>query len=149
MSEVTVSTTIDAPPARVYELVADVTRMGEWSPECVRCEWVGGGRTKFKGHNRRGFRRWSTNGTVVEDVPGKAFVFDVDYLGQPVARWGYRFESSPDGAGTVVTETWEPHTSGPMKLIGRLGTGVADRAEHNRAGMAQTLARIKAAAERE
>jgi uncharacterized protein YndB with AHSA1/START domain len=25
---------VDAPPERVYELVSDVTRMGDWSPEC-------------------------------------------------------------------------------------------------------------------
>ncbi len=30
---------IDA-PERVYALLADVTRMGEWSPECVRCQWM-------------------------------------------------------------------------------------------------------------
>ena len=30
-----VSIEIGAPPARVYELVSDMTRMGEWSPESV------------------------------------------------------------------------------------------------------------------
>ena len=29
---------IAAPPDVVYDLIADVTRMGEWSPECYRCE---------------------------------------------------------------------------------------------------------------
>jgi len=29
-----VSTEISAPPQRVYELVSDITRMGQWSPEC-------------------------------------------------------------------------------------------------------------------
>jgi branched-chain amino acid transport system permease protein len=32
---------ISMPPEAVYRLVSDVTRMGEWSPECRRCEWVG------------------------------------------------------------------------------------------------------------
>ena len=32
-----VTVDIDAPPERVYDLVADIGRMGEWSPECVRC----------------------------------------------------------------------------------------------------------------
>ena len=31
---------IAATPAVVYALVADVTRTGEWSPECVSGRWV-------------------------------------------------------------------------------------------------------------
>ena len=38
---------IAAPPQAVYDLIADVTRMGEWSPECYRCV------------ARRGERRYS------------------------------------------------------------------------------------------
>jgi hypothetical protein len=33
---------IAAAPERVYELVSDITRMGEWSPECRRCTWIRG-----------------------------------------------------------------------------------------------------------
>src|SRR5436309_1712135 len=33
---------IAAPPERVYDVVTDVTRMGERSPECYRCEWLDG-----------------------------------------------------------------------------------------------------------
>ena len=33
---------IDRPPAEVWAAVTDVTRMGEWSPECVAARWVGG-----------------------------------------------------------------------------------------------------------
>lgn len=52
---------IDASPQRVYELVSDITRMGEWSPECYRCEWLDGATTatvgaRFRGHNRLGPR---------------------------------------------------------------------------------------------
>ncbi|MGB8503197.1 SRPBCC family protein, partial [Mycobacterium sp.] len=50
---------IDAPPLAVYRLVSDITRMGQWSPECYRCEWLDGatGATvdaRFRGHNRLG-----------------------------------------------------------------------------------------------
>ncbi|HEX7166251.1 MAG TPA: SRPBCC family protein, partial [Acidimicrobiales bacterium] len=65
MSDVQVSTTIGAPPDAVHAIVSDVTRMGEWSPECVRCEWKDAARTRFKGYNRRGIRRWSTSSVVV------------------------------------------------------------------------------------
>jgi uncharacterized protein YndB with AHSA1/START domain len=37
------TTTIAAPISAVFAAVADVTRMGEWSPECVACRWVGDG----------------------------------------------------------------------------------------------------------
>ena len=50
---------IEAAPLTVYELVSDITRMGEWSPECYRCEWLDGATTaapgaRFRGHNRLG-----------------------------------------------------------------------------------------------
>ncbi|MGH9050843.1 MAG: SRPBCC family protein [Acidimicrobiia bacterium] len=41
-TEAHVSLHVDAPPEKLYELVSDVTRMGEWSPECRRCEWIDG-----------------------------------------------------------------------------------------------------------
>ena len=39
---VEVSTTIAAPPESVYALVADLSRMGEWSPETTGVTWLGG-----------------------------------------------------------------------------------------------------------
>lgn len=33
---------VAASPERIYELVADMPRMGEWSPECQRVEWTDG-----------------------------------------------------------------------------------------------------------
>ena len=36
------SIVIQAPAEVVYDLVADPMRMAEWSPECVRCQWIGG-----------------------------------------------------------------------------------------------------------
>jgi hypothetical protein len=56
---------IDARPDAVYTVVSDVTRMGEWSPETTKCEWIDGATgpaagARFKGSNKRGFVRWST-----------------------------------------------------------------------------------------
>ena len=144
---VSVSTTIAAPPAEVYDLVSDVTRMGSWSPECVRCKWLDDEHTKFKGYNRKGLVRWSTTATVVRAEPGEEFTFDVTAVaGIPVARWSYRFEPAADG-GTVVTEVWEDHRAGVFKTATGLAIGVPDRAAHNRRGMEETLERIKQAAE--
>ena len=61
-----VSVDIAAPPERVYELVSDIRRMGEWSPECKRCSWARGATgpavgARFKARNQgREDRRGST-----------------------------------------------------------------------------------------
>ena len=54
-------------------MVADLPRMGEWSPECQRVEWEDGATgpaegARFVGHNRggpRGLMRWSRRGRVL------------------------------------------------------------------------------------
>ena len=52
-----VSIEIETPPERVYELVSDVTRMGDWSPECTSCSWTDGATgpavgARFKARNK-------------------------------------------------------------------------------------------------
>ncbi len=151
MEPIEVSIHVDAPPAKVYKLVADLPSMGKWSPECQRCDWLGGATAaapgvKFKGRNRIGWRRWSTTGTVVAAEPGKELAWDVGSIaGLPVARWSYRIE--PDAGGSRVTEAFEDKRGTTIKVLGRLVSGVGDRPDHNRKGMEATLERIKAAAE--
>jgi uncharacterized protein YndB with AHSA1/START domain len=143
---------IDAPPEKVYALVADLPAMGKWSPECVSCDWKGGATearpgAKFKGRNRIGWRRWSTTGTVVTAEPGKELTFDISSVfGLPVARWRYVIDA--DNGGSRVTESMEDKRSGSvMKLLGLLASGVGDRGPHNQKGIEETLQKIKAAAE--
>ncbi len=150
--DVEVSTHVDAPAAVVYDLVADLPRMGQWSPECTRVAWRGGatGAAKgagFRGWNRRGPIRWRTDGVIVEAERGRALVFDVRGLGLRVARWGYRFEPDADGRGCTVTEEWTDHRSRPYALLTGVAINIRDRAAHNRDGMERTLASIKATAE--
>jgi hypothetical protein len=147
-----VSMHVDAPPEAVYELVSDLPRMGEWSPETQRCEWRGEAQAaavgaRFKGYNRIGWRRWSTKGTVVVADPGRELAWDVhSVFNLPVARW--RYVMRPVGDGTEVTESTEDRRGVLMKVLGLLATGVSNRQEHNEAGMRATLQRIKAEAER-
>src|SRR5450756_1969528 len=42
MADVRESLAVVAPADAVYDLVADLPRMGEWSPECERVIWRGG-----------------------------------------------------------------------------------------------------------
>ena len=144
---------IAAPPRRVWDLISDVTRMGEWSPETTSCRWespadgaqVG---ARFSGSNRHGRRRWATSCTVTAADPGRLFAFEVTSLGMRVAEWSYALVPMGDtGGGCELTETMVDQRALPMRIIGRLATGVGDRVTHNRAGMVKTLAAIKRAAE--
>ncbi len=144
-----VSVTVDAPAEAVWDLVADVTRMGEWSPECYSCRWFGKKRepvvgAHFVGFNKRGWARWFTTNEVEEADRGRAFVFRTRETG---VRWGYRFE--PDGDGTRLTETRDLADARiwVIKLGGPLVGGMDRHADELRVGMRQTLDRLKAAAE--
>jgi len=146
------STDVDTSPTALYDVVSDVRRMGEWSPECRRCEWIGGATgpavgARFKGSNRRGVARWSTKPRVVVADPGQEFAFVTGHLGQDMTRWSYRFESTP--GGTNVTESFEMLRDMPwyFRLADRLLMGVEDRKADLETNMGETLRRLKTAAE--
>ena len=144
---------IDAPPARVYDLLSDITRMGDWSPETVRAAWVDGA-TKaepgawFEGTNKAGRVTWTTRCHIDVAEPGRELTFTVHSGGGPSSRWSYGFTPTADG-GTDVVESMEGLRDRPLvaRVLQRLATGVKDRSAHNESGMRQTLERLKAAAE--
>lgn len=146
---VTVNRLVAASPECVYDVVSDVSRMGELSPETVYAEWTGDsdraevGAT-FRGRNRIGVLRWTTAPVVTRAEPGRAFGFDVP----PPSRSSWLFELEPAPGGCRVTESM--HRDGPqplpIRVLQRLA-GVTDRAEHLRAGMSATLDRLAAVAE--
>jgi hypothetical protein len=147
-----VRVTVAAGPTTLYEMVSDVTRMGEWSPENVGCTWLGGATgpavgARFKGKNQRGWRKWSTINEVVEAEPGQAFTFRTSSFGLKVARWSYQFSGDDPAGPTTVTESWTDERGRLIHVAGGVATGVGDRASHNKAGMQQTLDTLKAAAE--
>jgi uncharacterized protein YndB with AHSA1/START domain len=147
---VSVSTEIRTPVEQVWTMVADLPRMKEWSPENDGAVWRKGATeaapgASFTGRNRRGDKRWSTLGTIVECEHGRSLAFRITAGGLKVARWSYDFE--PTDTGCRVTETWTDERGALIRVLGRLVTGVSDRSNHNRAGMEQTLANLKAAAE--
>ena len=105
-----VAATADA----VYDLVSDLPRMGEWSPECERVTWRGDATgpavgARFIGWNRKGGVRWFTWGEVVAADRGRHFAFDVTFGPVSVARWAYVFTPDVDGSGCTVTEEWTEH----------------------------------------
>lgn len=138
-------------PADLYNLVSNVQRMGEWSPECRKCEWLDGATgptvgARFKGTNRRGIASWSTISRVVAADPGNEFAFATGHRGRDMTVWAYRF-AAIDG-GTEVTETFEVLVDTPwyFRFADRFLIGAKDRRVDLERGMAETLLRIKAAA---
>ena len=101
---------VSVPPEKLYDLVSDVTHMGEWSPETAKAEWIGGATgpavgARFKGSNKNKFMRWTTKPRVVA-ADGREFAFVVPAVvgSKDLTKWTYRFEPASDG-GTDVTET--------------------------------------------
>lgn len=148
-----VSIEIAAPPEDVYRLVSDITRMGEWSPECRHCSWTGGATgpavgARFKARNkgRRG-PSWSTTPVVTAAEPGREFAFNRSGPGIGSYTWRYVFE--PTATGTRLTESFDVERPLPkaMAWLTAKWTGSADRDADLHEGMSTTLARIKAAAE--
>ena len=150
MSDAEASTTIAADPVKVYNLVTDLPRMGEWSPENTGGSWVDGANgpsvgARFRGHNKRGVLRWSTTVEVTDATPGKRFAFEVTYGPLKISTWEYTFE--PDGTGCRVTESWTERRPTWMKIASMPVMAVPDRAKHNQRNMEATLAALKVAAE--
>jgi uncharacterized protein YndB with AHSA1/START domain len=148
--QVSVTQEIGAPAEQVWAMVADLTRMGEWSPESEGATWSRGttgpqpGAT-FSGANRNGKKKWSTAGTIVDAEPSRLLTFRIKAAGFKVAEWRYVFETVPTGCR--VTETWTDQRGKIAKALGKPVSGVADRAAHNQATIEETLKRLKAAAE--
>jgi uncharacterized protein YndB with AHSA1/START domain len=139
-----------APPERIWELVSDVTRIGEYSPETFEAEWLDGATgpavgAKFRGHvkrNRKGPIYWTTC-TVLTAEPNREFAFGVGRSDRPLNVWRYRIE--PNGDGADVTESFELANMWSLRLYWAL-LGWA-RGRTNRNGMRTTLERIKAEVE--
>jgi len=139
-------------PEDLYDMVSDVTRMGEWSPVCKSCWWDEGASGQsvgawFTGRNEApGRDPWETRSRVVAADTGKEFAFAV---GGEWTRWGYTF--TPVADGTEVTESWAVLPAGVTRFEQRFGDDaaaqLADRAEAARTGIPATLAALKRAAE--
>ena len=141
---------VAASPPQVYELVADMPRMGEWSPECQMVDWTDGAvapevGARFIGHNRGGpggLMRWSRRGRVLVADPGREFAFVTEEGGKESTIWRYRFDPVADG--TRVTESYEVKS---IPAWARIIDVPTNRARELRDGMRHTLAHLKAAAE--
>jgi uncharacterized protein YndB with AHSA1/START domain len=105
---------IDAPPARVWDLITDINLAARFSQEFLGATWIDGAAgpalgARFAGRNARLGREWTIPSTVVACEPGVAFGWDVGDQAVPVASW--RYTLTPEGEGTR------------LRYRGRLGPG--------------------------
>ncbi len=136
---------VQASPETVWALISDLTRMPRWSPQ-VRKTWVKGGTTqhgaRFRNLNRKGLLFWPTSAKVVEFVPNEKLAFRVK---DNFTIWSFTLE--PVGTGTLITERREAPqgiSDISVKLTKVVLGGQESFTEDLRAGMRQTLTRIKA-----
>ena len=142
---------IEAPPEKIYTLVSDVARMGEWSPECYRCVWLDGGDgpevgARFRGYSKSNWLRWSRLVEVRAADPGKEFAFTTltDFINKDSTNWRYTFE--PSNGGTLLTESYDVTRlpSIPIRIVSFLARRPHDMRPH----MEATLAQLKSVAEK-
>lgn len=153
---------IAAPPELVWDLIADVTQVGKWSPECTGAAWLGEpGRplagARFTGHNRLpGGFEYEVTCVITEADRPSAFAWmvldDSEDPTRPSSLWRYRIDPLPDGGSRVRQRfTHGPGFSFLRELAEtrprRAARIIAARLDGLRANMTATLRAMKVAAE--
>lgn len=150
------SVVVAVSPERLYDLVSDVTRTGEWSPICQECWWDEGAGPEvgawFSGRNQSADRTWQTRSQVVAARRGREFAWQV---GGNLVRWAYTLRTTPDSTPnaprTELTESWEFLPDGLAMFAESYGASAAEEVRLRSVaaydGIPVTLAAIKATAE--
>jgi uncharacterized protein YndB with AHSA1/START domain len=142
---------IDATAEDIWRLVSDPRRMAEWSPQVdsVRLR-AGSGQpclgTEFTNLNREGDLTWTTHGTIVRFDHAREFAFRIE---ENWVVWSFRIETAGPGRTQVIQQRQTPEgiSDYSLDLTEEYLGGQEAFARILRAGMRQTLDRIKAAAE--
>lgn len=140
-----------APADKIWNLIADVRNIGQFSPETFEAEWLDGATgpalgARFRGHVKRneiGPVYWTVC-RVTACEPDREFGFEVLVGDRPVNNWHYLL--TPSGDGTDVTESFRMNAS-PLTTVYYWVFGGYLRQRRNIRDMAKTLRRIKDAAE--
>jgi Polyketide cyclase / dehydrase and lipid transport len=144
------SVVVACPPGTLYDMISDVTRMGEWSPICRACWWDESGGPHvgawFTGRNETRERTWETRSQVVTAERGREFAWEVN---NGFVRWSYTF--APVDGGTELTESWDFLAAGIAGFHDKYGdeaeAQIEARSVAAHRGIPVTLAAIKKAAE--
>jgi uncharacterized protein YndB with AHSA1/START domain len=150
--ELRAETVVEAPVAHVWALLTDLGQMAEWSPETVRMIPLKPGGLRvgqwYLGINRRKAVVWPTRSVVADVTPERRLVWDTPSSG---ARWVW--ELAPDAGDPRRTRVVHRRpVPGALSLGSRIVAplllgGTESHADELEAGMAATVAGLKAAAE--
>ena len=148
---VVVTRQLSASPEKVFAMVSDLTRMGEWSPENNGGVWTKGATgpavgAMFKGRNANGGKSWSTSSKVFEFDPPRKIVWALMVAGSRWCDWVWQVE--PSNGGSLVTHTWVDRRSKLANWLGGKISKVEDRGVHNRINMVATLDALAMAADK-
>lgn len=148
-----------------WNLISDVTRIGEFSPECVDAWWVPGRPAgwvggRFEGRNRRvdgeEVYEWVRPCDVVVWQPERAFSWTVGdrYDGTPASRWSFSIRAGASGV-TLRQDFWhEADGLSGLRHMAEAAPAEASRIASDRIvalgdGMTETLQRMKTVLELE
>ncbi len=139
---------IDVPPQRVWDLVTDVDRMAEFSPELVSVEWLGGASqpevgARFAGKSRFGGFEWTRNCTIVEVREPLLLTYEVYDEADESAQSIWSFEVTGEGDGTILRQRFShvPTGRSTVRLMAEADPGKAEETVAERAEMLQEAMR--------
>jgi hypothetical protein len=157
------SVVVAAAVDQAWALIAEVTRMGEFSPECVAVRWTRGstpsvGNT-FEGTNLAVVHsggqaleaEWTRPCTITRSESERVFAYTVGdrFDGTPASEWEFELSRAQDG-GCRIVQTFRHRPDGLSGIRvqadadpPRAEAIVAARTGDLAAGMRETLARIK------
>ncbi len=103
---------VAAPVHAVWQVLADVTRTGEWSHECQRVTWLDGATSasygaRFRGGNKWLAFRWSRTNEIIELEPDHVIAWRTvpSWRFPDSTEWRFTLEAST--VGTRITQTYE------------------------------------------
>lgn len=145
-----VSIELNATPMHVWQVVSDLKRMPQWSPQTTKVIVRGGplqvGSTMIN-VNRRDVRVWATRSTVVDFDPGRRIAWRIK---ENHAIWSFDLEPLDDNTRTRLIErrdVSDDTTRISKLLIDKFLGGEQSYEKELTTGMRQTLQRIRTAVE--
>ncbi len=144
-----ISATVEmkAGPEVVWEVVSDLARMPEFSPELRKAFVVGrpGLGANIIGINRRKAVVWPTSSKVVRWEPGRAVAWKTRESG---ATWIYELEPTATGTSVTGRRVLPKFTRGTT-LLGPVIGGAAGHDAELAEGIRTTLERIRSTVEKQ
>jgi hypothetical protein len=140
---------IAAPPEEAFDVLADVTRLGELSEECENAVWLDGATgpevgARFRSSIRYRHLRWHRICEVLAAERGREFAYRTLPTGPLRHITEFRFRFGRDGELTRVTADSVLVRAG---LTSRVLTRLAGRPEALQRDLEAMLVRLKALAE--